>query len=123
MSLSALTPGNVFVRCSIWSRSGPSAMGVTIEKGRSGCRFSGSRVRLSAGLGVFFEDGPNVDPVALIAFNVLLGDQALRRSDHAGEGFFCDEAERRLLRGFGRKLGESVDRPGQLASPDRGVGV
>src|ERR1700722_5578765 len=115
MSLSALTPGNVFVRCSIWSRSGPSAMGVTIEKGRSGCRFSGSRVRLLAGLGVFFEDGANVDTLALVAFDILFGDQGLRCRDDAWEGFLCNDAERRLQRDFARKHRETVDRPGQLA--------
>src|SRR3984957_4606242 len=100
MSLSALTPGNVFVRCSISSRSGASAMGVTIEKGRSGCRFSGSRVRLLAGLGVFFEDGPNVDPLPLLAFDILFGDRGVGVRDPIGPEHDDFAKEVGVLHGF-----------------------
>ena len=44
-------------------------------------------VGLLAGLGVLFEDGPDIDALALVALDIVLGDQGLRRRDHAGQAF------------------------------------
>ena len=62
-------------------------MGVTSEKGGAAAVSPAAVVRLLAGLGVFFENRADVDALARVAFDVVLGDQRLRGRDHTRKRF------------------------------------